>query len=45
MVSGPFCRGRLPSKFDNMVRSLHDGMMAIVIENGDVSDPFQSPMV
>ena len=23
-----------------MVRSIHDGMMAIVIENGDVSDPF-----
>ena len=23
-----------------MVRSLHDGLMAIVIENGDVSDPF-----
>ena len=27
-------------KFISMVRSLHDGMMARVIENGDVSDPF-----
>ena len=29
-----------PPKFISMVRSLHDGMMARVIENGDVSDPF-----
>ena len=29
-----------PPKCINMVRSLHDGMMARVIENGDVSDPF-----
>ena len=29
-----------PSKFISMVRSLHDGMMARVTENGDVSDPF-----
>ena len=27
-------------KFISMVRSLHDGMMARVIENGNVSDPF-----
>ena len=29
-----------PPKFVNMVRSFHDGMMARVIENGDVSEPF-----
>ena len=29
-----------PPKFISMVRSLHDGMMARIIENGDVSDPF-----
>ena len=29
-----------PPKFISMVRSLHDGMMARVVENGDVSDPF-----
>ena len=29
-----------PPKFISMVRSLHDGMMARVIENGNVSDPF-----
>ena len=29
-----------PPKFISMVRSLHDGMMARVIENGDVSSPF-----
>ena len=28
-----------PPRFISMVRSLHDGMMARVIENGDVSDP------
>ena len=30
----------LPSQIISMVRSLYDGMMARVIENGDVSDPF-----
>ena len=29
-----------PPKFISMARSLHDGMMARVIENGDASDPF-----
>ena len=29
-----------PPKFISMVRSLHDGMIARVIENGDVSSPF-----
>ena len=29
-----------PPKFISMVRSLHNGMMARVIENGDVSSPF-----
>ena len=29
-----------PPKFISMVRSLYDGMMARVIENSDVSDPF-----
>ncbi|KAL8597535.1 hypothetical protein ACOMHN_033406 [Nucella lapillus] len=29
-----------PPKFISMVRSLQDGMVARVIENGDVSDPF-----
>ena len=30
-----------PSKCISVVRSLHDGMIARVIPNGDVSDPFQ----
>jgi len=29
-----------PPKFVRVVRSFHDGMMARVIENGDVSEPF-----
>ena len=29
-----------PPKFVGVVRSFHDGMMARVIENGDVSEPF-----
>ena len=29
-----------PPKFISMVQSLHDGMMARVIESSDVSDPF-----
>ena len=37
ILSKPDC----PSKCISMVRSLHDGMMARVIPNGDVSDLFQ----
>ena len=29
-----------PPKFVRMIRAFHEGMMARVIENGDVSDPF-----
>ena len=29
-----------PSKFVRIIQSFHDGMMARVVENGDVSDPF-----